>query len=332
MNIGTIILQKGEKQTGYIRTAYTADGAEVHVPLMTVCGAQDGPVLWINAGVHGEELSGIFAIHKLIDQLDPAALSGVVVASPGCNPLAIRGCQKVTVEDHLDMDMQFPGRPDGWLSEQMAYHFFNAVKQTANYLIDLHALGGVNAAPYTIYKSLPGVEPKINEISRAMALNMGIGFNCYVDLATATGELPGNVSCALDIQAVLHGIPSIMAEMGAGNRIIWENVDIVTEGLLNNMRYLGMLPGETQAFTGQKIITKRNFPCSHRGGLAVPAAEVGTVVKKGQTMARIVDFTGKELERMDAPQDLLLIGALENPVVHSGKIVVVCGLEWEEVN
>ena len=41
---------------------------------------------------------------------------------------------------------------------------------------------------------------------------------------------------------------------------------------------------------------------------------------------------GNELERMVAPQDLCLIGVLENPMVHSGKVVAAVGLEWEEVN
>lgn len=332
MRVGNITCDKGDVKQGYIRTAYTADGAEVKVPLMVACGKLEGPILWINAAVHGEEISGIFAIHKLFASLDTEYLKGTLIASPGCNPLGVRGCNKFTPEDQLDMDQQFPGRADGWLSEQMAYYFFREVKNNIDYLIDLHAMGGMNAVPYTIYKSVPRVDSRVNEISRALALNMGIEFNCYVDLSTATGELPGSVMGALDMQCVLNGIPAIMVEMGAGNRVLWENVDLVVEGLVNNLRYLGMISGEMMKFNGQKIITKRNFPCSHRGGLSMAKAKPGRKLAKGESIVTIIDFVGNELESMTAPQEVYLLGVSENPIVPSGKIVSILGLEWEDIN
>jgi len=332
LKIGTLNCKRGDKKQGYIKTAYLADGAEVNVPLMIVRGLEEGPVLWINAGVHGEEVSGIFAIHKLFNSIDINTLKGTLIATPGCNPLALRGCNKFTPEDQLDMDQQFPGRKDGWLSEQMAYHFFNEVKEHADYLIDLHAMGGVNAVPYTIFKSVSGVDDNINEASRQLALLMGIDFNCYVDLTTAKGELPGAVLGALDIQCVINNIPAIMVELGAGNRILWDNVASVADGLKNVMYYLGMLNGEVVHFSDQKIITKRNFPCSHRGGLVVSDFKPGQKLTKGTCIAKIIDFLGNELESMVAEQDIYLLGVLENPMVHSGKIVAAVGLEWETAN
>ncbi len=332
MKIGTVECDKGDKKQGYITTAYLADGAAVNVPLIVARGSENGPILWINAGVHGEEVSGLFAIHKLIDTIDIKTLKGTLIVTPGCNPLALRGCNKFTPEDQLDMGQQFPGQKDGWLSEQMAYHFFKEVKANADYLIDLHALGGVNAVPYTIYKSVTGVDKEVNATSRQLALLMGISFNCYVDLTTAKGELPGSVLGALDIQCVLNNIPAIMVELGAGNRILWKNVESVVSGLKNIMSHLDMLDGEVLHFSNQKIITKRSFPCSHLGGLAVSSSQPGQKLTKGTCIAKIVDFLGNELESMIAEQDIYLLGVLENPIVHSGKIVAAVGLEWEVVN
>ncbi len=333
MKIGTAQAERGAVAQGYLHTAWLADGAEVRVPVMIAHGKRDGPLLWINAGVHGEEISGIFAIHRLFSRLDVAALRGTVVATPGCNPLALRGCNKFTPEDQLDLDQQFPGRENGWLSEQMAYHFFKELRAARpDYLIDLHALGGVDAVPYTVYKAAAGVDPQINEDAKNMALLMGAEFNCRVELSSAKGELPGSLLGALDVQCTLNGIPAVMVEMGAGNRVHWENVTRVTDGILSVMRLFNMLDGEPKRFHGQKIVTKRDFPCSRRGGLAIPCCKPGEIVKAGTVFARIVDFMGNELERMVAPQDLCLIGVLENPMVHSGKVVAAVGLEWEEVN
>ena len=202
MKVGNIDIITGQVQQGYILTGYTADNAEVKVPLLVASGKKEGPTFWINAGVHGEEVSGIFAIHKLFEIIDVKNLRGTIIATPVCNPLAVRAIQKVTYEDHMDMDMHFPGNPDGWLTEQMANHFFKEVRKHADFLVDLHALGGVDAAPYTIHKSLANVPNYINQQSRALAKNMGFALNCFVDLTTATGELAGNTNGALDIQSV----------------------------------------------------------------------------------------------------------------------------------
>ena len=138
MRIGNIDVISVQVQQGYILTGYTADNAEVKVPLLVASGKKEGPTFWINAGVHGEEVSGIFAIHKLFEIIDVENLRGTIVATPVCNPLAVRAIQKVTREDHMDMDMHFPGNPDGWLTEQMAYHFFKEVREHADFLVDLH--------------------------------------------------------------------------------------------------------------------------------------------------------------------------------------------------
>ncbi|MGI6776711.1 MAG: M14 family metallopeptidase [Acetivibrionales bacterium] len=332
MKIGTAICENGKKAYGYIHTASLANGSEVKVPVMIARGVEDGPVLWINAGVHGEEISGIFSIQRLFEYLDPQKMKGAVVGTPGCNPLAIKGCNKFTPEDQLDLDQQFPGRRDGWLSEQMAYHFFNEVKANANYLLDLHALGGVSAAPYTVFKSIKDVPQDVNEKTKELALLMGITNNCFVDLSSAKGELPGPLLGALDIQCILNGIPALMVEMGAGNRIIWENVANVTESLKNALRWLGIIEGEVVRYKGQKIITKRNFPCNHIGGYAIAQCKAGDVLKAGDPIVKVVDAFGNVLEEMNAEKDVIVIGVIENPVSNSGKVVAVVGLEWEVIN
>ena len=330
MQIGTAVCEKGQKANGYLHTGWLADGNEVRVPVMIAMGNEEGPVLWINAGVHGQEVSGIFAIQELFRNLDPAKLKGTIVGTPGCNPLGLKGHNKFNPEDQLDMDQQFPGKERGWLSEQMAFHFFNAVKDTANYFIDLHALGGVDAVPYTVYKTAAGVPEEVNTCTEKMALLMGAEFNCQVDLRSATGELPGAVLGALDIQCILHGIPAFMFEMGAGNRVIWSSVDLAVKGFENVMRYLGMIEGSCTYACGQKIVTKRSFPSSIRGGLASPQCKPGSLLKKGDPILNILNPFGEVIEEIRAPYDCIVIGVQEDPVVNAGTPMVVFGHEWHE--
>lgn len=330
MKIGTAECEKGQFATGYIHTAWLSDGNEVRVPVMIARGVQDGPVLWINAGVHGQEVSGIFAIHRLWSRLDLKKLRGTVVATPGCNPLGLKSHNKFNPEDQLDLDQQFPGKERGWLSEQMAFHYFNEVRNTANYFIDLHALGGVDAAPYTVYKTTAAVSDQINEATEKMALLMGAPFNCLVDLRTASGELPGPVLGALDIQCILNGIPAIMFEMGAGNRIVWSSVEMAQTGFDNVMKMIGMIDGEILKAENQKIITKRSFPTNVRGGLAIPQCKPGSLLKKGDHIMHILNSFGEVIEEIIAPYDCIVVGVQEDPIVNAGTPMVVFGHEWHD--
>lgn len=332
MKIGTAACEKGQFSNGYIHAAWLADGNEVRIPVMIAMGEQDGPVLWINAGVHGQEVSGIFAIHRLWSRLNLKELRGTIVATPGCNPLGLKAHNKFNPDDQLDLDQQFPGKERGWLSEQMAFHYFNEVRGTANYFIDLHALGGVDAAPYTVYKTAAGVPDEVNRDTERMALLFGALFNCHVDLRTASGELPGSVMGALDIQCILHGIPAVMFEMGAGNRIVWSSVEMAQTGFDNVMKMIGMVDGEIVKFKGQKIITKRSFPANVRGGLAMPQCKPGSMLKAGDPIMHILNAFGEPIEKISAPCDCIVIGVQEDPIVNAGTPMVVFGQEWHDVN
>ena len=137
---------------------------------------------------------------------------------------------------------------------------------------------------------------------------------------------------ALDLQCALHGIPCIMAELGSGNRVLWENVDLAKKGIINCLHYLKMLEGEVKTFHGQKIITKRKFPCTHRGGLVIPQVQAGCVAKAGTLIANVLNYVGDVVEEIRYDEDVCIFAVAENPISSSGRIVAALGTEWEEIN
>ena len=66
--IGDLSVKPGERAYGKLGTFYLSDGTAVSLPLMVVRGEQDGPVLWISAGMHGQEMSGIPVIWEIIKE------------------------------------------------------------------------------------------------------------------------------------------------------------------------------------------------------------------------------------------------------------------------
>ena len=58
---------------GELRVGDTPDGEAVTIPVAIVRGAGEGPVLWINGCVHGDEYCGAFIIHEMLRTLDAAS-------------------------------------------------------------------------------------------------------------------------------------------------------------------------------------------------------------------------------------------------------------------
>src|SRR4051812_30124028 len=59
-------------------------------PVVTVTGEKPGPVLFINAGVHGGEYPAIETVIRLGQTLDPSVIAGTVILVPVLNLPAFR--------------------------------------------------------------------------------------------------------------------------------------------------------------------------------------------------------------------------------------------------
>ncbi|MCX5906328.1 MAG: M14 family metallopeptidase, partial [Deltaproteobacteria bacterium] len=289
---------------------------------------EDGPTLWLNGAVHGDELNGFMAIRRLTEALDPGKLKGALICTPLCNPLAVQWRNKVGPYDQLDLDQQFPGDPTGLISQRVASVLFREIKEKADYLINFHTAGTqYNASPYTVYKKVSGARPEVSEETQALAKAFGLATNCLVDLASAKGELPGNIAGALDVSCILQGIPAFMAEVGTGGKFEEENIALAERGIRNVMKRLGMIPGEMELPPQQIVITRRRFRYGNHGGFWVAETKPGEILVKGQTIGRIVDLFS-EVEVIEAQEETFMIQVRVNPVVHTGDRVAFLGLEW----
>lgn len=108
-------------------------------PVVTVSGAQPGPVLFVGAGVHGGEYPAVETVIRLGKTLDPATLSGTVVLMPVLNlPAFDARSMFVCPVDGVNPNRVFPGSPDGTYSEQLVYALTTEFIAHADAYIDLH--------------------------------------------------------------------------------------------------------------------------------------------------------------------------------------------------
>jgi predicted deacylase len=305
--------------------------AEILIPVLIVNGKQKGPVLWINGGVHGDEINVFMACRRLASAIKPENLKGALVCTPICNPLATQWRQKLNPYDYLDLDQQFPGDPNGLISQRVAYHLFREIKANAKYLINFHtAATPYFAPPYTVYKVVPGTRPGLTQEVEQLARTFGLYGNCKVDISSAKGELPGSMAGALDVNCAVNGIPAFMAEVGSGGKFEDDNIAAAERGIKNVMKYLKMIPGDIETAPQQITITKRRFLYCKEGGFLLMDVKPGQVLEKGDSIARVVDLFS-EVETLKAQEKTYIIQVRVNPIVHTGDRVAFLALEWEKV-
>src|SRR5437762_9197860 len=82
--VGTAAAAPGQKVSGTIEVPAGVDAA-LSIPVVVANGAKPGPVLALVSGAHGTEYASIIALEKVIERIDPAALSGTVIVVPLVN-------------------------------------------------------------------------------------------------------------------------------------------------------------------------------------------------------------------------------------------------------
>ena len=321
-------IKEGERAYFTVPAGELAHKAVVQLPVIVVAGKKEGPVLWINGTVHGDELNGSYAAWELSGEIDPEQLSGTLVVTPICNPIAFECRNKISAIDNMDMDTAFPGDPEGMMTQRIAYMIYREIKANAGAVISFHTMATpYRANPYSVRKIIPGVSDSVNEVSEGMQRAFGVVTNCVVDLRGDTNELPGVTSGALDITCMKDGIPAFMGEMGQGGKVETEYVEAAKKGILNVMRYLKMLDGPVEKPGRQVLITKRRFLRSDKGGMIRMNVKSGDEVKAGESLLDF-HYYGDEMESYPARSDCYVIGVRENPVVSTGDRVAFVGTEW----
>lgn len=292
LTVETLIIESGEKRCGPLKIASRADGSDIYVPLMVVNGKEDGPIFNISGGCHGDEYDGMEAIRRVYRALDPLQFKGALIAVPVLNTIAFEAGQRISPFDHLNLNRVFPGKERGFITERLAYIYFNEVIKKADYVIDLHA-GGIimKLAPMAIYRDIGG--PDVAKKAEKLIKSTGI------DLVwKGSGGWTGPIS----LEAQKIGIPAITVEIGGEGRST-EHVTQQFEKLIYNafksfemMEGEPELPEEIQHFEG-------NFISTISGGFYEQKVDLREMVKKNDLLATVCDFYGNIVEEIHAPYD-----------------------------
>jgi predicted deacylase len=312
--IGSLTCESGERAQGLIPVGTSTYGVELGIPLIVVNGAEPGPVLCVDAGVHGDEYEGQEAVRRVLAEVDPATLRGTLVGIPCMNTPAFEAAARASGLDHLNLNRIFPGDAEGSYSLRLAATFVEQVVPAIDVLVDLHTGGTFGEiAPLTIVQG--GYEE----------LATGIGLAAGHELVWKGGKWGGTVRHP----TLAAGKPAITIEVGGGT-YSEQNVELHVMSIRNIMRHLGMIDGEP-ALRDRYTAVSGTFARSAVGGFFLGHAEPGENCKEGDLIAHVVDHYGNTLEKIHAPQDGIVLWVRRIRTVHPGDEVVIFGAVVGEI-
>ncbi|MGH6922044.1 MAG: succinylglutamate desuccinylase/aspartoacylase family protein [Geminicoccaceae bacterium] len=311
--------EAGRKVRGFV-TVGESPGGPIRIPIMLITGTRPGPTLGLSAGVHATEYPAIDAVMRTIQALDPAVLSGTVIAAPVVNQLMYQTRTPfISPVDGQNLNRMAPGRPDGTISEILAYVLLEELVLKADVHIDCHGgdMGEI-LWPYAGYALSGNAEQDRRGEALARLYTPRI-FALYQDgtpLPPTNGAITANAS--------RRGTIGILGESGSNGRLDEQDVQVHLRGIANVMRHLGMVPGKP-AIEGDRLRARGQFVvAARRGGLLRVAIEIGQEIEAGQEIAQIVDPFGEVVERVRAEQAGIARLIWAHKAVNTGDPIVKC--------
>ncbi len=314
MRFRELAIGPGEKQKAYLAVTQMPGGQPLGFPLMVVNGAQDGPILLVDGAVHGDEYESGEAIRAIWRDLDPAALHGAFVGVPVINVPAFEAGRRANPVDGINMNRVFPGRLDGFQTEQLAYYFFHEILLKCDMVMDMHG-GGIPLAisPTVIYREMGSEELQ----AKAKELAYATG----VDLVWRGG---GKWGGAINVEGMRAGKPTVTVELGGEGRCLDRFVEAQRKAVENVMRDYRMIPGVPD-LPKERIIAPGSFDFSTKGGLFRTKRQLRDLVKKGEVIATISDLFGDVVEEVRAPHDGIIVSQRTFGTIHAGEWTVFVG-------
>ncbi|UCH03015.1 MAG: succinylglutamate desuccinylase/aspartoacylase family protein [Candidatus Bathyarchaeota archaeon] len=299
IEIGNILVERGEFKKGSIKGIELANGVSIDIPLMVINGVEDGPTLLLMSTQHGIEIQGIEVIHKIIrEKLSFKHLRGAVIGIPVGNPLAFMHQQYLSWTDNLDVGRVNATLPNGNATEKLAYALWTEAWSIADLIINIHC----NTRPDSlIYQAINVSNPKTKEKLKKMAEVFG------VTTIFSSDPIQENALPTLNNLAAQKGTPVILEELIDGRWISEPSTSVGVKGVLNIMKAFNMIDGNIEPQIGIPIVPGVNrfhgMAHANHGGLIRFLKKPGEPIKKGEVYAEVYNLYGDTVEQIEMPVD-----------------------------
>lgn len=283
----------------------------IDLPIFIRSSKNEGPVVLISGGVHGDEINGVVTAKKFLEEVD-AGLElerGTLIIIPLVNIYGFLSNSR-TFPDGRDLNRSFPGSKKGSLASRIAFILSEEIIPQIDFGIDFHTGGRMLSNHPQIrvdFKDKVGVE-----LAKAFGTHYVVPSK-HIDKSFRKTAFKsrkhllvyeGGESMRLDNYAIEEGITG-------------------TKRLLHHLEMINapQLPQNTI------VLKESEWTRAKASGIFYSSVRLGDFVKKGEIIARISDPYGQVIVPVKASTNGHVIGLNNNPVINVGDAIIHLGKE-----
>ena len=301
--VGDITIEAGSNQTVELPVSVLSDHTPVTMSAHVTHGKSDGPIMFVSAGIHGDEVIGVEIVRRLLRAPNLRTLRGTLIVVPIVNTFGFINRSRY-LPDRRDLNRSFPGSTVGSLASRLAHIFLTKIVARCDLGIDLHSAA--------IHRTnLPQIRISANNERTAELANV---FGAPVILQSNLRD--GSLRAAADEL----GKDVLLFEAGEALRFDEMSIRAGVAGVLRVMHHIGMISSKGIAKTKMpsQLCVSSSWVRAPAGGLLRIFRADGDVVAEGDLLAAVADpFGGEEIEIL-APFGGIIVGRAVMPIINEG--------------
>jgi predicted deacylase len=303
-------IKPGEFKEIDINIARLPSHTQIDTPIYVMRALEDGPILALTAGMHGDEINGMEIVRRILDGGLNKVKRGTVVCMPITNVYGFLNFSR-DVPDGKDVNRSFPGSKSGSLASRVAYNLTHQILPYIDYGIDFHT-GGAMRTNY------PQVRAMLNN-----NINLELA-NAFAAPFTIDSSFRPN---SLRKEASKKGKNFIVYEAGESLRFDQQGIEEGIAGTLRLMKFLKMIDSAPEPKEENRIIWSSSWIRAKHAGLFQPTIRCGQLIHKGEWVGTITDPFGEFKEKVKATETAYIIGLNNSPVVNAGDALMHLGMD-----
>lgn len=309
--IGGVRVRTGTRREVSLPITRLITGAEVSLPVHVLHGRDEGPTVWLDAAIHGDEVVGIEIIRRVLGTLSPKEIRGTLIAVPIVNVLGAMTGDRY-LPDRRDLNRSFPGSARGSLAARIAHLMMTEIVAKSDVGIDLHTASDRRS-------NLPQIRCDLED-ARTRDLAEAFGAPVIYHARLRDGSLR---SAARE-----QGARVLLYEAGEAWRFDEWAITAGVDGVLRVLTRLGMIEQPATLVdpdSPSEICWRSGWVRARRTGILGLAVGLGQHVRAGERLGELHNSFGRRLAIVKADRDGIVIGRTEAPLVNSGDALVHIG-------
>ncbi len=302
-DLGSQTIPPGGRKTVDLPVSVMSDHTPVTLSAHVIHGRRPGPVMFVSAAIHGDEVIGVEIVRRLLRAAPLQRLSGTLIAVPIVNAFGFLN-QSRYLPDRRDLNRSFPGHSHGSLAARLGDLFMTEIVARCDLGVDLHsaAVGRTNLPQIRL---TPG---------NARLQELGHAFAAPVTLMSKTRD------GSLRLEAEKAGVDVLLYEAGEGLRFDEFAARAGVAGILRVMAQLGMIAprGVPKARQPSVLCVGSSWLRAPSGGLLRTMKASGDWVEAGAVLGIVSDPFGEAEAEIVADAPGIVVGRTNLPVVNEG--------------